>query len=505
MREKRRLIAGVFCLVLALSGLGLVGRAQPPAPLSAEEIEQASRVNNVVRRAIEQARPAVVLIFVAKQAETGLLPEEVRGVGSGCLIDARGYVITNNHVVADTKAGEVEVILSDRRRFTATEILLDPDTDLAVVRIDPKGQELPAARFGDSDRLQVGDTVLAIGSPFGLEQTVTSGIVSYRGRQTGILGNWGFEDFIQTDAPINRGNSGGPLINLYGEVVGINSNILSPTGVSAGFGFAVPGNRAQEVARQLIENKQVKRGYLGIRMIGLDDLRKVPAERLAALLKNQALLEGIKRIPETVQGVLVDEVLADSPALKAGLKAGDVILSIDEQAMGDSKAVRDYIAARPPESQRSFRLWRDGKEETVTISLGDRAAARAEESERLAQRQRAAPEEDQSSGGLRRPAPAASAKLGIRAGPLTPELAEKYGYPKDTTGIVIDEVQPGSLAAQIPLKERDIILSIDGQKIESVRQLKKIIDEADLEKNALKMEIRNSEGTAVRIIKRGPD
>ena len=297
-RKQKAFFAGLFMfLLIGLVIPGYLFAEISPQPLSDDEKSLISRINNANRRAVQIVKPAVVYIEVGKTDQPSPFSPggESRGAGSGFIIDKRGYVLTNNHVVAGTET--VKVHLADGRIFEAQEILLDPATDLALVRIDPEEEDLPVTSFGDSDTAQVGDLVLAIGSPFGLalSQTVTAGIISYKGRQTHILGNWGYEDFIQTDAVINKGNSGGPLVNLYGEVIGINSNIFTPTGVSAGYGFAVPSNIAKFVVNQLIQHKKVQRGYLGVSLLSftLDELRKTPPERLRLLKGIEQLLNKI--------------------------------------------------------------------------------------------------------------------------------------------------------------------------------------------------------------------
>lgn len=515
MRTNVRIKLILLVLMLA-GGTGLYGESSKP--LTADERNLATQINNIFRRAVEQVGPAVVSIQVYKSG----VPDDVihrdlsYGLGSGCIIDKRGFVITNNHVVADTD--KVRVILADGRQFLATEKYFDPDTDLAIVKIDPKkplthkelkDAGLPAAQWGDSDQLRVGDMVLAMGNPFGLDQTITSGIVSYLGRQTQILGKWGYEDFIQTDAAINKGNSGGPLVNLYGEVVGVNSNILTPSGISAGYGFSVPSKIARMVAEQLIKNKEVVRGWLGVKMIGLDDARAIPEDQFSTVME-KPLTAAFQKFPKNLHGIWVTEVLADSPAAKGGMKDHDVILKLEGKSIVDSKELRDRIALLSPETKVRLEVWRDGKTKPLEITLGDRSVAQKAEEKKLqiANRDGQPPfpllEGWPTIPELETPeVPKEPVKLGVIVRSLNEETALQYGYEKDTEGIVITQVYSNTVAEESGLKAGDIILEVDDTKVSSTKELKEIILGADLEKEGVKMKIRNQKGTRMRIIKRG--
>ncbi|MBN1844344.1 MAG: trypsin-like peptidase domain-containing protein [Sedimentisphaerales bacterium] len=477
-------------------------------PLTPEERNLVAQINNVFRRAVEQVGPAVVSIQVSKESsDDPYRPGSNIGLGSGCIVDGRGYVVTNNHVVEDTD--KIEVILAGGRRFVAQEKYVDPDTDLAVVKIDPAGEPLPVARWGDSEQLHVGDMVLAVGNPFGLEQTITSGIVSYVGRQTGILGKWGYEDFIQTDAAINKGNSGGPLVNLYGEVVGINSNILTPTGTSAGYGFAVPSRISRYVAEQLIQNQQVVRGWLGVQMIGLKDAREIPADQLSRVLE-ASIRESFEAVPAEVQGVLVTQVLDNSPARAAGLESGDVITRLNGRPITESKELRDQIASLPPGGEARLDIWRREKTEQVVVTLGDRSIAQELEEQRntrIANRVvtpdlpgledlpllPAIPEK-----------PDKPLKLGVVVRALTEQTAPLYGYESEIRGVVIAHVYPDSVAEHSGLRQGDVILQVDDHKVETTQDLKAVIAGADLNQG-VRMQILNEEGTKIRIVKQGAD
>lgn len=487
----------VVCLVLIAVLLGGVsfaygGEAAPAPPDSDTQI--ARQINQVFRKAVQRVQPAVVFMHVSKKGTPDELNESstgeddkhsYEGVGSGCIIDPRGYVITNYHVVENYE--KVEVLLSDGRHFLAAEILGDPDTDMAVVRIDSQDQKLPVAVFGDSDETQVGDFVMAIGSPFGLKQTVTSGIISFKGRQTNILGDWGYEDFIQTDADINKGNSGGPLINLQGEIIGINSNIFTISGFSLGYGFAVPSNLAQFVSDQLINNKQVKRGYLGVSLnrLNLNDLRKIPAAELTRL---EGISQLLGKLPQDINGIIISQVHPGSPAESAGMKDKDVVLQVDDKIITSSKQLRDFIARLGPQAQAQFVLWRDDKKITLQATLGDRKEAQ----EKYALRAADSLTPFDSPGGT---APQEEpVKLGVVVKELTAELARQFGYGSKTRGIVIEKVYPDTIAALNGLQAGDIIVSIGGERITTVQQLKDIIQQTDLKSKGLVLKIRNHRG-----------
>jgi len=514
---KMRSKVGINLILVALILAGSTGLyAESSKPLTAAERDLATQINNIFRRAVEQVGPAVVSIQVYKsEIPNDMIHRDMNyGLGSGCIIDKRGYVITNNHVVADTD--KVRVILADGRQFLAVEKYFDSATDLAIVKIDLKeplthkelkGKELPAARWGDSGQLRVGDMVLAMGNPFGLDQTITSGIVSYLGRQTRILGKWGYEDFIQTDAAINKGNSGGPLVNLYGEVVGVNSNILTPTGISAGYGFSVPSKIARMVAEQLIKNKQVVRGWLGVKMIGLADARAIPEDQFSKVME-KPLTEAFQKFPKSLNGIWVTEVLADSPAAQGGMKDHDVILKLEGKSIVDSKELRDRIAALPPEKKVRLEVWRDGETKQLEIALGDRSVAQKAEEKKLqiARRERGIPDLEGWPGfpDLEIPdKPKEPVKLGVMVRSLTEETALEYGYEKDTKGILITQVYSDTVAEESGLKAGDIILEVDGKKVSSTKELKEIITAADLENEGVKMKIRNKKGTRMRIVRRG--
>ena len=270
------------------------------------------------------------------------------GLGSGVIVREDGYILTNHHVIDG--ADQIEVDLNDNRSLQAQVVGSDAPSDLAVLKVNASG--LPVLALGDSDRTRVGDVVLAIGNPLGVGQTVTMGIISAKGRQTG-LSNGSFEDFLQTDAPINRGNSGGALVSTNSELIGINSQILSPSGGSIGLGFAIPSNMARNVMDQLINTGKVRRGQLGIVVL------PIPSEEASSL--------GVKEGP----GVVVYQVQAGSGAERAGLRRGDVITALNGQAVTDPNSFRNAVASTPPGSEITLTVKRDGSERQVRATLGE--------------------------------------------------------------------------------------------------------------------------------------
>ena len=270
------------------------------------------------------------------------------GLGSGVIIDSNGYILTNHHVIDG--AEEIKVDLSENRTLDARLVGADPPSDLAVLKVE--ASNLPVLTLGDSDRMRVGDVVLAIGNPLGVGQTVTMGIISAKGRQTG-LSNGAFEDFLQTDAPINRGNSGGALVNTNGELIGINSQILSTTGGSIGLGFSIPSNMARTVLEQLINTGRVRRGQLGVTVL------KIPSE--------EATRMGVTQGP----GVVVYQVQSGSGADRAGVRAGDVLTALNGEAISDPNTFRNKIASTPPGTEIALTVKREGREQQLRATLGE--------------------------------------------------------------------------------------------------------------------------------------
>ncbi len=356
------------------------------------------------------------------------LPRTFRAhsLGSGFIVSEDGYVVTNNHVVDN--ATEIRVKLSDGREFPAKIVGRDSKTDLALLKINATG--LPVLPFGDSDHLQVGEPVMAIGNPFGLEGTVTTGIVSAMGR---VIGDGPYDNFIQTDASINPGNSGGPLVNAAGQVVGIDTAIFSQSGGSVGIGFAIPIDLAKEILPQLEAKGRVTRGWLGVSIQSMTpDLAK------AFHLQKE-------------QGGLVAQVLPDSPAAKAGLRAGDVIVAYDGHSIARSSDLPRLVAATPIGQTSTIQVLREGKPLTLTVQIAELPEPRL-----LA------------TAGLPREA------LGLTVQPLTAVLAQELGL-KDKTGVVVARVREGSPSAEAGLQPGDVIVEANGQPVKTVEDLRRAL------------------------------
>jgi serine protease Do len=361
-----------------------------------------------------------------------------RSLGSGVLVDSKGYILTNRHVVE--KADRVRVRLFDDPptvQHDAKVIGTDQETDLAVIKIDVD-KPLPAAKLGNSDSMQVGDWVLAIGSPFGLNATVTAGIVSYKGRN--IVPGRQFQSFIQTDAAINPGNSGGPLVNMSGEVIGINTAILTETSSYAGVGFALPSNTVVNVYNQLIgPEHRVARGSIGVEFTAQQN----PA---------------VARVYGVQSGVTISNVVAGSPADQAGLKVGDTINSIDGKPVKNGDELVSDIASRKPGSKAAIGFIRNGKKQETTVTIADRAKLFAS---------RLGEEEEGQQDNTPKPS-----KFGIGVRSLTPDMADRLGVP--AKGVIVQDVKPGSFADDVGLNRGDVILEINKQPVNNEDDFSKV-------------------------------
>jgi serine protease Do len=378
-------------------------------------------------------------------------PQPQMGSGSGFIINSKGYILTNNHVVSGATEDGIEVILNDNRHFKNAKVLgTDPTTDIAVIKIE--GDNLPTASLGNSENLQVGEWVLAIGNPLGLQSTVTAGIVSAIGRgNIGVIqDNFGIENFIQTDAAINPGNSGGPLVNLTGEVVGINSAIATTNARYQGYGFAVPINIAKYVAQDIIEYGKVRRGYLGVQIKSID-------EKYAKALKL-----------DKTTGVLVDNVIKDGAAEKAGIKAGDVIIEIDGKEMKASNQVQSYIATKHPNDVVNLKINRDGKNIEKSVKLASRTT---DETVTTAKDE----EKEIKSDDVASSSTASFDKLGFTVKNLTSEQKDNL---KLDDGVFVSDVKTMSEAFKQGLAKNDVILEVNRQKVQSVKDIKGIIQKA---------------------------
>jgi len=380
--------------------------------------------------ASQTALPAPLREFFGPGVGENLRPRREGGLGSGVFIREDGYLLTNHHVVDG--ADRIQVELADGRTLAGTVVGTDPASDLAVVRVDATG--LPTVAYGDSNAVRVGDVVLAFGNPLGVGQTVTMGIVSAKGRATGV-GDGSYEDFLQTDAPINQGNSGGALVDTAGRLVGINAQIVSPSGGNIGLGFAIPSAMAQAVADQLIRDGVVRRARLGVVAQSL-------TPDLAASLG----------LPDA-HGALVSRVEDGSPAATAGVRQGDVITAVDGKPVADANVLRNTVASLRPGSETTIAVLRDGQRRELTARVVEREAERSA---------RTSPH----GGGHRE-----DAAVGMTVAPVTPDLARELGV-KGTDGVAVMAVDPDGAAAAAGLRPGDVITRVNGKDIDSVTALR---------------------------------
>jgi serine protease Do len=404
----------------------------------------------------------------ADPADPAPPPDEGANFGSGVLVDAKGLVLTNFHVVEE--ADQVEVQLHDGKKYLSRDIKTDPKTDLAIIRIDAKAP-LPYLELGDSDAMEIGDRVLAVGAPFRLAGTVTAGIVSAKGRNLRLHL---YEDFLQTDAAINPGNSGGPLINLEGKVIGINAAIKTRTGGFQGVGLAIASNLVRNVMTQLLKDGSVHRGYLGLQMRDLvsDDI----ANRL-----------GLKE----AKGVLVTTILDGSPAYKGGVLEGDVIVSVAGKPVQDSRQLQAVVAGQAPGKPVDVAIVRDGKPLAVRVTLAEQPGE---------------------FGPIRVPVPKLAdlpregldlEKIGVTATDLTPELAQSLGFREGTKGAVIIRLDRDGLAAENGLRRGQLITKVDRKPITSANDLKELVSASSVERGLLVMVQSPQTGTGYVLLKSG--
>jgi serine protease Do len=379
-------------------------------------------------------------------------PFKQRSLGSGFIINKDGLILTNNHVVEN--ADEILVRLSNEKEYKAKVIGRDPKTDIAVIKIDD-ATDLHAATMGDSDNLRVGEWVMAIGNPFGLEHSVTAGIVSAKGR---FIGQGSYDQFIQTDAAINPGNSGGPLINLKGEVVGINSAIFSRSGGNIGIGFAIPINLAKELLPELEAKGKVTRGWLGVL------IQKVTPEIADSL--------GLS----DTKGALVADVMDDGPAKEAGIKVGDVIVEFDGHAVKDSTELPLLVARTPVGKSAKLKVVRGKETEVLSVKIGE-----LKEEEVAAE---AGKEEG----------------FGLTVQPVTPDIAESLGLPQDSKGVVVTGVEPGSSADEAGLRRGDVILEVNREPVKDLASYRKALKNTAKGKSVLLL-VRRGDNTIFLAVK----
>src|SRR5262250_2258127 len=358
----------------------------------------------------------------------GDAPERIpqRSLGSGVIVDGTGIALTNAHVVE--KATEIEVITLDGSKHRAKVIGSDRKTDLAVLKLDDGKGKFAFARLGDSDKMQVGDWVIAVGSPFGLQSTVTAGIVSAKARN---IGQGPFDDFIQTDAAINPGNSGGPLVNMQGEVIGINTAIVAG---GSGIGFAIPSNMARKIYTEINSKGRVTRGWLGV---SIQPLTPELAKSFNA---------------KDTKGVLVSDVIPDSPAAKAGLKPGDILLDFDGKKVEAPADLQRTVGLAQPGQDAKMKVWRDQSEKTIDIKIGE------------------APDEKEVQ---QRPARATPSTLGLEVRPITPDLARQLNL-KSNDGVIVARVEEGSAASEAGVQRGDVIREINRQKVRSMADYERL-------------------------------
>jgi len=485
------LIVGVGLCGLALRR-GADGQESAPAAVDRNGVEKANSLSRAFRAAARRVIPTVVKIktttrpvqtrgrrapeanpfrgtpfedFFDEDSPGFRLPFPQRGLGSGVIIDPRGIILTNSHVVSG--ADEVLVELSDGRQLKATDIKTDEQTDLAVLRI-VADETFPAAEMGDSDAMDIGDWVIAVGNPFDLELTVSAGIISGKGRsiQAGKRTN-----FLQTDAAINPGNSGGPLVNLDGQVIGINTAIASSTGGYQGVGFAIPINLAKWVTGQLIKTGAVQRAYLGVQIGELSE----PVARALGI--------------EGRQGVVVAEVLAGSPAAEAGFREGDVILAFAGNAVDNPRALQELVERSPIDSRQSVEILRDRKKQTLTVAVKALPKDFADESPKGLDR----PRDGQSPGFV-------SKELGLEISDLTRSLAERLGY-AGSSGALVTAVDPDGLAASVGIEEGMLILRVGKKPVTSAKEFQTALEGESLEKGIL-MLVRTPRGNRFVVLQK---
>jgi len=478
-RLRPRLLAAVAAGALVMVGLGAFGLwAYPGHSKKAAEPQQIAAVSETAQPPrmvetgapfsfadlVERVAPSVVTITVEEKLEPQKsvnlddIPEPFRNffnqfgqgrqfqvprkavaMGSGFIIDKSGYIVTNNHVVdGGTK---IKVKLQDGREFTAKLIGTDPATDIALLKIDAKGP-LPAVEFADDRNVRVGDWVIAVGNPFGLSNTVTAGIVSSIGRD---VGPGPYTDFIQIDAPINRGNSGGPTFDIQGRVIGMNSMIFSPSGGSVGIGFAIPSSTIHDVVAQLKAHGKVSRGWLGVQ------IQSVTPD-IAASLGDKDL-----------KGAIVASIVPNSPASKAGFRQGDLIVALNDKAVDDNIALTRRVAALQAGSDASFTVIRGGEKKTITAKIGQRKEEQVASIDNGGQ-----PSANQSTGEA----------MGLGLASVTPEVRQAYNLDQGAEGVVITKVDPNSDAADQGLQPGDVVVSVGNHAVHTPQDVKSQIADA---------------------------
>ncbi len=471
----RFLLVFAFVSVVAVSGCrtGLLGSEEVPAATAQPAAPPAPIVVDGVRTSyadvVEKTSMAVVRIeaehknkpqsaqpqpqfpfgddFFKQLPNPGQQrPPVERGLGSGVIVSADGTILTNNHVVEG--AEKITVLLADNKSFDAKLVGSDKPSDLAVLKIE--AQNMPFLTLGNSDSVRIGDIVLAIGNPLGIGQTVTAGIISAKGRRTGLSDGSSFEDFLQTDAPINRGNSGGALVSLNSELIGINSQILAggPSGGNIGIGFSIPSNMAKSVMEQLLKNGKVSRGMLGV------NIQNITEDTAKALeLKDST-------------GVLVSNVRPASAAEKAGVKRGDIITAINGEKIEDSNVLRNKVAGTLPGNPIKLTIVRDGKTQELTATLEEYNVEGASNNPQTGKGFDSSPKQSD------------SGKLGLSLQPVTPQIAKQLGLASDSEGLVVTDVDSDGVAAEAGIAKGDVVLEINRQPVNTVDAVQSALEKA---------------------------
>lgn len=486
LREKSRtgitawVAGGTMALIGApsLAWAAPKDHAEPTEAAVAKAIEQAEALSSAFRHAAAKARPSVVQIRSSQTVQVrewnpfgpmfggdprggGTREQKRSGLGSGVILDREGHILTNNHVIQD--ADELIVVFEDQTEAEATVVGADPQTDVAVIKVDHKkmSDAVHPATIGDSDTMQVGDWVIAVGSPLELEETVTAGIVSATGRKAGILrnsrGQPGYESFIQTDAAINPGNSGGPLLNLRGEVIGLNSAIKSTSGGSVGLGFAIPTSMFRDIVEQLLEGGAVKRGYLGV--------------NIADLTPEAAQLLGVD---ENIRGAVIGFVQEGSPADKAGIQKNDIVTEINGEAVRDGDDLRLKIARVRPGKTADLRVLRDSKPLDFRVEVGDQAKTAG-----------------------------AFNSLGFAVEEVDPKVVRELKL-REQGGAQVSDVRPGSVAEKAGLETGDIILAINNLRVSDSESLAQFLARAQPGMRII-LDVTSAQGEMSRKVLRVPN
>jgi serine protease Do len=398
--------------------------------------------------------------FQEQQREQQKHPRKVTSLGSGFIIDPSGYVVTNNHVIDDAK--NIQVTLTDGTEYPAKVVGNDPKTDLALLKVDPK-KPLPYVSFGDSDKMRIGDWVMAVGNPFGLGGTVTAGIISARGRD---IHEGPYDDFLQTDAAINQGNSGGPTFSTDGSVIGINTAIFSPSGGSVGIGFAIPSNLAKPIIAELKTQGHIDRGWLGVSIQEL----------------TPDLTQGMGLASD--KGALISSVQEGSPAAVAGIQPGDVVLAFGDHVIASPKDLSRVVAETPSGTSLPMKIWRDGSEQTVNVKIAKM------KDEDVASTEGSGTEPDAS--------PSASdtvQQLGATLAPVTDETRQQFGLAKNAQGVVIADLEEDSVLADQGVRPGDVIQRVNDRKVANPGDVAKALHEARADKRSVAVMLIEREGT----------